>query len=99
MYLVQFVEAQGGALLGGQAVGDAAGVGRDRPGDRVVGAGQLGAAGAGGGPAGVALAAGREQHPPETARAVAAERERKLGGSSWPWLPPELAGGPKRTIN
>src|SRR4029453_19400875 len=60
--LAPVVDPQGGALLGGQAVGDAARVGRDRPGHGVVGAGQLGP-GAGGGPAGVTLPAGRQQDP------------------------------------
>src|SRR5215213_10064834 len=60
--LAPVVDLQGGALLGGEAVGDAC-VGRDRPGHGVVGAGQLGPAGAGGGPAGVTLPAGRQQDP------------------------------------
>jgi predicted oxidoreductase len=68
------VDPEGGALLGLKAVGDLAGVGRDRSGDRVVGAGQLGTAGAGSDPGGVALAAGRQQD-------AAGDGQRRGGGA------------------
>jgi hypothetical protein len=71
------VDLEGRAPLGRQTRGDRLVARLDRPGDRVVGAGQQRALGAGRRAGHVALAAPWSRAPPETASAVAAERARK----------------------